>query len=524
MKTLRVLYHMARADFLERTRRYSFLLTLGVVIWLGYAAATGIITLTVPPNYTGEINSAWVGALMTMTAGLFLAWIGFYLVIGSVGRDYDTRVGQILATTPLTRPAYTLGKWLSNFAVLAAMELILMIAGVLMILFIGRVPLEPWALISPLLFLGLPLMALVAAVAVLFDTIPWLRGGLGSALYFFLFLFLFLPSMFVPYSPGLDFTGQRLIGDSIYEAALGTRPTSTSTSFGMGFVNSNPSWFRFDGIQWTAGLLLWRLLFVLAALGLVLLAALFFDRFNTAKPVRAPKRPVKAVPHAPAAEPAAVQPPARLTPFEGSLGLRFGALYLAECKLLVKGRRWWWYLVLMGLLVAQLLVPLRNVPTLLAVAWIWLIVPLNELGNRETQQRTDGMIFSAPRAAFSLLPALWLAAISLLAVTGSGALVRYAMQGRPDQVAAWLSGVLFIPALAAFLGTLTNGRRLFEIVYVVWMYLILNGIRFLDFLGASPGTPWPAYMLASVILLAVAVLLRHLRLTGWRLRARPANS
>lgn len=523
MKTMRVLYHMARADFLERTRRYGFLLTLGVVIWLGYASATGIITLTVSPNYAGEINSAWVGALMTMTAGLFLAWIGFYLVIGSVGRDYDTRVGQILATTPLTRPLYTLGKWISNFAVLAAMLLILMVAGVLMTLFIGRVPLEPWALLSPLLILGLPLMALVAAVAVLFDTIPWLRGGLGSVLYFFLFVFLLMPSMFVPYSPVLDFTGTRLVGDSIVEAATGVRPAIAATGFGIGYVNSNPSWFRFEGIDWTVGLVLWRLLFVFAALGLVLLAAVFFDRFNTAKPVRASKRPAKAAAPAPAVA-VAIQPPPHLTPFTANLGLRFGSLYRAECRLLLKGHRWWWYLVVLGLLVAQLLVPLEQVPTLLAVAWLWLVAPLNELGNREIQQRTDGMVFSAPRATLSLLPAVWLAAVSLLAVTGFGALVRYAMQGRPDQVPAWLSGVLFIPALAAFLGTLTNGRKLFEIVYVVWMYLILNGTRSLDFLGASPGTPWPAYMLASVILVAFAILLRHLRLTGWRLRARTALS
>jgi hypothetical protein len=122
------------------------------------------------------------------------------------------------------------------------------------------------------------------------------------------------------------------------------------------------------------------------------------------------------------------------------------------------------------------------------------------------------------------MPALWLAAISLLALAGSGALVRYATQGRPDQVLAWVSGVLFIPALAAFLGTLTNSRRLFEVVYVIWMYLILNGTRSLDFVGVSPGTPWLTYILAAVVLFALAVLLRHLRITGWRLQARAANS
>jgi hypothetical protein len=79
VNTPRALYHMARADFLERVRRYSFLVMLGMVVWLGYAAATGILVLSVPPNYVGVINSPWVGALMTVTVGLFLGW--FFLLV-----------------------------------------------------------------------------------------------------------------------------------------------------------------------------------------------------------------------------------------------------------------------------------------------------------------------------------------------------------------------------------------------------------------------------------------------------------
>jgi len=36
MSTLRTLYHLARADFLERVRRYSFLILVGVTVYLGY--------------------------------------------------------------------------------------------------------------------------------------------------------------------------------------------------------------------------------------------------------------------------------------------------------------------------------------------------------------------------------------------------------------------------------------------------------------------------------------------------------
>lgn len=37
MNTLRMLYHLTRADFLERIRRYSFLIILGLTIFAGYA-------------------------------------------------------------------------------------------------------------------------------------------------------------------------------------------------------------------------------------------------------------------------------------------------------------------------------------------------------------------------------------------------------------------------------------------------------------------------------------------------------
>jgi len=36
MKTLRTLYHLTRADFLERIRRYSFLIVLALTVCAGY--------------------------------------------------------------------------------------------------------------------------------------------------------------------------------------------------------------------------------------------------------------------------------------------------------------------------------------------------------------------------------------------------------------------------------------------------------------------------------------------------------
>jgi ABC-type Na+ efflux pump permease subunit len=129
MNQARVIYHIARADFLERVRRYSFLVMLGAVVFLGYQAAIGNFTVQLG-DYRGEFNSAWVGSMMAIIASFMLGWFGFYLVKGSVARDRETGVGQIIATTPLTRPLYTFGKWLSNFAVLVAMVIVLAVVAI----------------------------------------------------------------------------------------------------------------------------------------------------------------------------------------------------------------------------------------------------------------------------------------------------------------------------------------------------------------------------------------------------------
>jgi ABC-type transport system involved in multi-copper enzyme maturation permease subunit len=138
MNTLHVLYHLALADFFERARRYSFLLVLAAVIYMGVLVNNGTMFLGLipgdltPVNYRGVFNSAWIGTMTVLVTNSFLALFGFYLVSDCIARDARTGVGQIIATTPVSRGAYLLGKWLSNFAVLAVLEVILAAAALIM--------------------------------------------------------------------------------------------------------------------------------------------------------------------------------------------------------------------------------------------------------------------------------------------------------------------------------------------------------------------------------------------------------
>ena len=94
---LRVLYHMVKADFLERVRRYSFLLTLAGALWLAYGVIAEKVTIVVGDGYRGVYNSAWIGILMAINCSTFLSLCGFYVVKNSIERDSMTRVGRILA-------------------------------------------------------------------------------------------------------------------------------------------------------------------------------------------------------------------------------------------------------------------------------------------------------------------------------------------------------------------------------------------------------------------------------------------
>ncbi|MBI9042875.1 MAG: hypothetical protein JEZ06_00225 [Anaerolineaceae bacterium] len=509
MKTLNILYHMARADFFERTRQYSFLIMIGMIMWLGYAAASAQIIMRISPDYTGEPNSAWAGTLMALTVTFFLGWFGFYFIKGSVARDYDTGVGQIMATTPLSRPVYMIGKWISNFAVISVMIFILMGAGILMILFAGM-PLDLWALIAPLLIISIPCMALVAGLAVLFESIAWLRGGLGNVVYFIAFILVIIPSMeTAAYVPMLDVLGVRLIADSISHAAQIVYPASGGFSFTITALD-NPKYFSFPGIPWTVDVVFWRIMILFFGMAVALLASVFFDRFN---PRRISLKRKKSIPDS--ARPDTVSktipaPQGRLTPLTAhNPHFQFLSLFIIELKLLLKGQRWWWYLISAGLLIAQIINPIDNTHNILLFSWLWLILVLGKLGNRESRHNTQQMVFSTPHPVLSQLPAAWLASFTVVFLAGSGAFLKFLFIGDLTGMLALLAGAAFTPSLALVLGIMTGSSKTFEIIYVLWMYLILQKIPVLDFVGITSEGPWQIFGFLAVGLLILSAFIRQ---------------
>ncbi|HEY0781371.1 MAG TPA: hypothetical protein VGE98_02870, partial [Thermoanaerobaculia bacterium] len=285
----RLLYHMARADFLERARRTSFLAALGGAVYLGYLINAGNVNLTIQ-GQRGTLGSAWVGTLSALTAAVLLPLFGFYLVKDAIERDRRTGVGEILAATPLGKAAYTCGKAASNFLFLFVLVAILAAAGLVLQLVGGEDRhLDLAAFLAPIVWLALPPVAIVAALAVLFESIRALRCTLGNVVWFFAWTALLAAAL---QAPGIDPIGWKLVQTSLHETVTTLAPLADGKreefSFNVGPHREIRQTFRWDGIEWTAGAVAHRLAVASVAVGVALVAAAFFGRFDPAREGRRP--------------------------------------------------------------------------------------------------------------------------------------------------------------------------------------------------------------------------------------------
>jgi len=522
MDRLNALYQLVLADFRERTRRYSFLITLLGTLFFSYLVMTGKYTLRLG-EYRGEYNSAWVGSLTGVTSTIVLCFFGFYLVKNSLSRDRRTGVGQILATTCLSNSAYVTSKFLSNFIILGFMAAVLAAVAVVTQWFSPVADgFDLWALLAPSLFVCLPVLPLVAAMAVLFESVRWLRGTMGNILYLVIAEAAIMNSLVVDV-PLLDFSGLGLFLPSMQDAALAVYPDARlGIEIGfVGFIENSADvtlkLFHWDGIAWSLGMVPLRLLWVAGAVGLAGLATVCFDRFDPARTGRAEPAP-PASPSLPAPEDSGDRnPPA--PGWSGDVAVEFDFSFLrmlkAELHLMLKGYHWSWYAIALGLLAAQLAVPYGYARAFaLPAAWIWPLSIWSSMGTREARFNTGPILFSSAHPVSRQLPAVWVAGLAITLLTGGGMLLRALLGGEFAHLRALLVGALFVPTLALALGTASGTRKLFEMSYLlIWYIGPINRSVPLDFLGvtqeAAAGTLPLLYLAISLVLLPVTSLVRR---------------
>lgn len=388
---------------------------------------------------------------------------------------------------------------------------------------------ELWAMLSPFVFSVLPAMAMIAAVAVLFETISWLRATFGNVVCFILWLVLLIvsdanmPAPQAGVAPANDLWGIQIILSSMMNDTAAAFPGyQGSVAIGAISLQEPLRTFTWQGIHWTIGAILGRMLWLGAALATGLLAALFFRRFDPT-PHRPKLNQVAEPLEAPYLEnnpPAPTLVSVRLTPI--TLGQHaFYPVHIlrTEFRLLFKGVRWWWLIVAIGLNMAGLLLPTDAAcQYLLPVAWILPLGLWSTLGTREKRYNTDQLVFSTPHPLRRQFPLALLAGVTVSLIAGAGVAANLIIIGDWTHLLAWGTGAFFIPTLAMALGVWSGSNKLFEVMYMLlWYAGPLNRIESLDFMGASSNLSLDRvllYGLFTLLLLACAVIGRKHQIKG----------
>jgi hypothetical protein len=473
MNTRRILYHVARADFLERVRRYSFLLTLGGALCLCHQIFAGNMVIHFH-RQRGTFNSAWTGAVITLVATQFVGLFGFFPVKNTIDRDHITGVGELLAANPISNLQYVVGKALSNFAVLSLIILVLAVAAVPLQWHVGEAAIDAEALFAPFLLIAWPMMALVAATAVLFETIEPLRGGFGNLLYalFFGVVITLAAHHIIP-----DPTGLETFHQSMLSAVRAVDP-AVKAGFGFGgSLHTTRRTFEWAGLHWTVWQLFQPVMW-LAVSGVICgLASICFDRFDGTRTA------VASAVAGPEATVVASSPALRVHRLPAA-AVRFSLLRLvgAELRLVMAGSPPWWLAGGAACVVAGLVVPAAWIPDVLMVAWIWPVLHWSPMGNREVRHQTRDYVFSAAHPLRRQLVAAWLAGVVLALLITAGVTARLAVSMNWRGLGSVIVGALFVPSLALALGTWTASSKAFEVIYtVIWYIGVANHARVLDF-------------------------------------------
>jgi hypothetical protein len=506
MGNLRILFQLSLADFRERTRRYSFLVVMIGVMFFGYLVITGQYTIQFG-EYKSVYNSAWAGSLMAVCSTIMMALIGFYLVRGSIKRDRLTRVGQIIAATRIRNHVYIASKLISNIATLWLMVASLAVMAFITLLIRNETSgVGLWAYTKPFLVISLPASIFVASVAVLFDAVRWLRGSAGNIIYLFLAESCVVMGMLAV--PFLDLASVAVFTDSA-RAAAQTTFAGEKIGLIMGFVRFDPEMqfeayktFLWTGIDWTAGMLLLRMHWIAMAFVVTGGAVLLFNRFDPARErfVGSRLNPKQAV-----------SEEGNETPYADS-GLGYGALcrpepkfrivrmVTAELRLALKGHHWFWYAVAVGLVVAQFAAPFEIARLYLVPAsMVWPLVIWSSMGTRESRFGTVQLLVSSPRPVMRQFLAIWLSGLLIAVVSIAGMAFRASLEGYWLYAATLTAAALLVSTAALTMGTLSGGRRLFEVSYLtIWYIGSIDHLTTVDLFGTTD---------ASITIMKFAVLI-----------------
>ncbi|WP_271767764.1 ABC transporter permease [Aquimarina algiphila] len=506
---------LLKSDYLQRTRSYPFLITLCISLAIAY-------TFIPPPDatystirigdYQGYYNSEWIGYVTAIMTSIFLSLVGFYLVNSGIKKDISSKIGQIIATTKISNFQYLLSKAIGNFLILSTIAFIIFIMSILLFfIYSTGYPFKILQFIIPYAVIVLPSLLFISVLAVFFEVFLGRIPVLQNILFFFLFSLILVNDNFGTKEFGWDIFGTRIILDQMEESVREISNIENTSGLSIGYALGNISktkYFTFEGIHFPGSFLLSRLAWMGLGLFLLGFASIFFHRFKIKERFQ-PKK-IENVLKTVIKSDINIS---KLPKIEKSF--RVLPLIKTEFVLLVRsGHKWLWVLNIIGVL-SLCFAPLSVAhQIILPILWFLQVSRWSSLVTKEKNFNTHFFTFASYRPLRRLLLSQVISGILLALLLATPLLVRYLTLLDFAHITTIILGGVFIVSLAVVLGILSNGKKLFEIIFFMLTYTNINAIPFTDYYGGlhHHHTYLMAITIVSAFLLIVSYTIRSIEL------------
>ena len=418
-------------------------------------------------------NSAAIGMATASLSTLFVGLFGYYVISNAIARDARSRCGFVIASTTMRSTDYLAGKFAGNVLFLFTFTAAFMISSMAMVLVRGEAALEPITFAKQYALIVPPTIVLISAIAILFESIPFLSGRFGDVVFFFLWMFLLgftasaLDKKLFPVTiiGAFDVSGFGYVLDQM----RATLHTSTM-SIGASTFDPKKPVFVFQGLHWDWRWLIPRTISLLLPLPILGMARVAFHRFD---PVRVKQ----------SASRHGVNLWSRLNRLFAFLTR---PLIRLATMLIARGGK----PSIVRSAIADSLLTISATPLIgvaiigvsfapLSVVFVAMAIAIADVASRESRAGTTALVCSTPLikqhfVLWKMLSSLTIASLFLVMPLVRGAGI------------AAIAGGLFVCAAATFLGLTTKNPKTFTVLFLSFWYLALNdkgATPWLDFAG-----------------------------------------
>jgi hypothetical protein len=506
-----------KADYLQRTRSNIFLVTLLVSIYVAYsfvpAASAAYCTVRIG-SFVGYSNAAWIGHVTAIMASTFMWFIGFYIINNGIRKDEESGIGQIIAATSISNFNYLLAKSLSSFMVLLSITLVIVLMAFGLVMVRGsEFHFNVLQFILPYLYATIPSLFFLSAFAVFFEIVFGNRTNLSNITFFFLF------SGFVAYiftaqnslAQWLDVLGTKHLLAEMTAAVNGDISNiHQDISVGYNFGSKKQlHYFLFEGSHFNLFYLATRLFWVAMAFVLLGIGSKMFRRFDT----RSFSLPgVKSQDqiqenHTP--------PPNEITLSslpQTAAAFNIYPLIKAEIMMILRKGPLWFWLINLGMFIALFFIPLGKAHQLaLPVVWFFQINRWADLATKEKYYGTSSFVYGSSKPLGRLLTAQILAGTLVALAFAFPVLLRLLFAGEFAFLPGIALGALILIGFSTFSGILTGGKRLFEILFFMLTYAVIENIPQADYFGGKHCSAeyFAIQVMIVLVLLAISYLARN---------------